>query len=717
MNPDTPAPAPETRPSNSLPLALIYAAFAGMWILFSDQAMLWLFSDPADYAMASTFKGLLFVVVTTLLLYGLMRRQEAGEAAISVGHGLRWPILLMGMLVAGLTTVVIQRSLGRGEGLGVAAWIGTAGLLTLIALGAVLLILRQRTQLQLAQATRIAQAERLRALKLLAAIADSSEDAIFALDMNGRFVMANRIVQAETGKTQAELLGADECSLFPPEAAARVMADNQWVLTNGVSRSVEETLPLATGERTLLTTKSPLRDPAGEIIGLLGISRDITDRKAAENALRATEQRFHDIVSASADWIWEIDTEHRYTYASESVWDLLGYTPAEILGKTPFDLMPPQEAARVRGLFEDFVARREPFRDLDNITLHKDGSLRHVSTNGIAILAADGELLGYRGLDRDITEKRLAQMALEETGNRLRTLVNTLPDLVWLKDTHGVYLACNHRFEAFFGAREADIVGKTDHDFVPAELADFFRANDQAAIEADGPSSNEEEVAFASDGHREMLHTLKTPIHDGAGRVIGVLGIARDITQRKAAEAALLRLKDDLAATLRAIPDLLFELDETGRYLKVEATAHDLLAAPAEQMLGRTIGDMLPPEATRTIMDALQSAARNGTDYGRTITLPLEAGPRHFELSVARKSMDSGSGQRFIVLSRDITARKMAEDELRRNNEELQRFNRATVGRELDMIELKKQINALARELGRQPPYPLRFLESDNTTK
>lgn len=588
MQGDTPSTtsASVQHQTNSLTLALIYAAFAGVWILFSDQILVWLFSDPASHAMASTFKGLLFVMVTTLLLYGLMRRMEGGATTtLPVGKELRWPAWLLLLLVVGLTAMVIRRSLARGEGLAVAAWIGTAGLLILIALGAVLLILRQRAQLDPAQATRKAQDERLRALKLLAAIADSSEDAIFALDMRGRFVMANRVVLVNSGKTMEELLGKDVSMLFPPEVAEVLIEDNQWVLAHGVSRSVEETLPLAAGERTLSTTKSPLRDESGKIIGLLGISRDITERKAAEDALRASELRFHDIVSVSADWIWEIDTECRFTYASESVRDMLGYTPAEILGKTPFDLMPPLEAVRVRALFADIMVRRAPFRDLDNINLRKDGSLRHVATNGIAILAADGTLLGYRGLDRDITEQRLDQLALEETGHRLRALVNTLPDLVWLKDTNGVYLACNPRFEAFFGAREADIIGKTDHDFVPAELADYFRAHDLAAITADAPSSNEEEVTFASDGHREILHTIKTPILDSAGQVIGVLGI-----------------------------------------------------------------------------------------------------------------------------SRDITARKTAENELRQNIDELQRFNRATVGRELVMVELKKQVNTLARELGREPPYPLSFL-------
>lgn len=129
---------------------------------------------------------------------------------------------------------------------------------------------------------------------------------------------------------------------------------------------------------------------------------------------------------------------------------------------------------------------------------------------------------------------RLARgnQALAEHGARLSALLNTLPDLVWLKDPNGVYLICNPRVERLFGAPEADIVGKTDAAFVEPELAACFRENDRAAIAAGGPRVNEEWLTFASDGHRELTETIKVPVHDNRGRLLGVLGIARDITER-----------------------------------------------------------------------------------------------------------------------------------------------------------------------------------------
>jgi PAS domain S-box-containing protein len=112
----------------------------------------------------------------------------------------------------------------------------------------------------------------------------------------------------------------------------------------------------------------------------------------------------------------------------------------------------------------------------------------------------------------------------------LRTLIGTIPDLIWLKDLEGVYLACNPMFERFFGAKEAAIIGRTDYDFVDAELADFFREHDRKAVSAVAPCVNLEWVTFADDGHRALLETIKSAMRDDEGRLIGVLGIARDIT-------------------------------------------------------------------------------------------------------------------------------------------------------------------------------------------
>jgi len=146
------------------------------------------------------------------------------------------------------------------------------------------------------------------------------------------------------------------------------------------------------------------------------------------------------------------------------------------------------------------------------------------------------------------TQKR-GNFSLWQSERRFRTLLDTIPDLIWLKDAEGVYLSCNASFERFFGAKETDIVGKTDYAFVDQQLADFFRENDRKAMAAGKPTNNEEWITFADDGYRCLLLTTKTPMYDAAGNIIGVLGIGRDISALRQAEEERLKLESQLLQT------------------------------------------------------------------------------------------------------------------------------------------------------------------------
>ncbi len=225
----------------------------------------------------------------------------------------------------------------------------------------------------------------------------------------------------------------------------------------------------------------------------------------------------------AADGIFIANPQGRYIEVNRRGCEMVGYSRAELLHMSMADLVAPEELTRHPIRMEELRAGKSVTSERQ---LHcKDGRLLPVEITGQML--SDGNLLG---IVRDITERQQAQKALERERARLKTLVQTIPDLVWLKDMSGVFLACNSTFERLYNTTEAEIVGKTDYDFVNAELADFFRANDQAAIAAGGPRLNDEWVTFADSGRRILLETIKTPMVDATGQVIGVLGISRDVT-------------------------------------------------------------------------------------------------------------------------------------------------------------------------------------------
>ncbi len=135
-------------------------------------------------------------------------------------------------------------------------------------------------------------------------------------------------------------------------------------------------------------------------------------------ALTKSEERFRDIIFSSADWVWEVDKDGKYTYSSQKSIDFFKVSEGEIIGKTPFDLMPEDEAKRVAAIFAEIVAKKEPIKDLENWNIGKNGELICLLTNGLPILNNEGELVGYRGIDKDITERKLFEQELIKAKER-----------------------------------------------------------------------------------------------------------------------------------------------------------------------------------------------------------------------------------------------------------------------------------------------------------
>ncbi|MBP2029514.1 PAS domain S-box-containing protein [Methanohalophilus levihalophilus] len=222
--------------------------------------------------------------------------------------------------------------------------------------------------------------------------------------------------------------------------------------------------------------------------------------------------------------------------------EMTGYSREELIGITARILYPTQQDF-------DFVGSEKYKQIAEKGTGAVQTRWKKKSGEIIDILLASTPLdvtdlsKGVTFTATDITEQKIVERKLVEREGQISALIKTIPDLVWLKNPDGVYLACNSKFERFFGAKEAEIIGKTDYYFVGKELADFFTKNDRNVIEAGKSIINEEEVTYADDGHTELLETIKTPMYDSEGQLIGVVGIGRDITHRKEIEESLLQAK------------------------------------------------------------------------------------------------------------------------------------------------------------------------------
>jgi PAS domain S-box-containing protein len=184
------------------------------------------------------------------------------------------------------------------------------------------------------------------------------------------------------------------------------------------------------GRKVLLEIEeSPLQDEEGKVIGIIGAARDVTESKKVEEILQASEERFRALTENTSDWIWEVDKSFVYTYASPKVKDLLGYEPNDVIGKTPFDFMPEREARRISEISHSILAAHKPFKSLENINLHKDGREIILETSGIPIFDKNGNFSGYRGIDRDITERKQARESLKQKEVELEIKARNLEEV------------------------------------------------------------------------------------------------------------------------------------------------------------------------------------------------------------------------------------------------------------------------------------------------
>ncbi|MCK4871609.1 MAG: PAS domain S-box protein, partial [Phycisphaerales bacterium] len=248
-------------------------------------------------------------------------------------------------------------------------------------------------------------------------ITENANDAIITADTTGVIQFWNEAAERIFGYTSKEAVGQNLMDLIVPsqyhDAKRKGMAG---FARTGAGAAVGKTLELTAlrkdgTEFPIDLSVSGYKDRQGFVA--MALVRDITDRKQAEEAVRRSEARFRDIAESMSDWVWEIDADGVYTYCSARVEQVLGYRSDEMIGKTPFDFIEPDEVERVREELARAIEADDPIRDLENWNRTKDGRRVCLLTSGIPIHDEAGEMIGYRGVDSDITDRKQAEEAIE----------------------------------------------------------------------------------------------------------------------------------------------------------------------------------------------------------------------------------------------------------------------------------------------------------------
>ncbi len=405
------------------------------------------------------------------------------------------------------------------------------------------------------------------------------------------------------------------------------------------------------------------RDQNGQPLYFVTAIMDITQRKLAEDALKELNEFKKQVINSAQEGIVVYGRDLKYTVWNPYMENLTGLTASEVLGKHPMDFFPFLKASHVmdtinKALNGEICAPVEfPF------SVPSTGKTGWVSETTGPLRDAQGKIIGAISTVRNITENKRTEEALSNSETKLRTVVQTIPDLIWLKDKDGVYLSCNAMFERFFGARESEIIGKTDYDFLDRGLADFFCEHDRLAMEAGKPTSNEEWITFADDGHRAYLDTIKSPMYDSNGTLTGVLGIGRDITKRKRAEVMLQESEEKFRTIMDQSSDIIAITDDKGFITYASSASASYFLYTPEEICGHHfmefVDDSVATKAITIFKDIVEHGARSNADW----MLKRKDGST-FIGNLIGSNFRSGGMNGVLFVIRDVTERKKEEEEL-----------------------------------------------------
>ncbi len=259
-------------------------------------------------------------------------------------------------------------------------------------------------------------------------------------------------------------------------------------------------------------------------INLLKIEKEIADTNLAKS-----EQRFRGIIETTSDFIWEVDNESKYTYVSPQAEQILGYDSPEMIGKRPFEFMPQKESKRIEGVFNKLAAAKKPIIGLENINMKKDGQEVILETNGVPFFDLKGKLLGYRGIDRDITERKTAAESLHRSETNLRALLNATTDVAFLIDREYKIISLNQALSTYVGKNIDDLVGINALSLLPPDLAKSRKAKMDEAFNTGKP------VRWEDHGVIGWSDNNIYPISDNTGKVTSLAIFSLDISEQKRA--------------------------------------------------------------------------------------------------------------------------------------------------------------------------------------
>ena len=392
------------------------------------------------------------------------------------------------------------------------------------------------------------------------------------------------------------------------------------------------------------------------------LRQELSERRQAEAALRASELRLRDVTEAASDWIWEMDANLRFTYLSERFYALTGIASQQVLGQTRWEIAAIHSAADQHKWrqHQELLARRLPFRDFvyqTKLTGHGGG--RYLKISGKPILDGQGQFQGYRGTGTDITEQVKAEAALYESELRLRRIIDLVPHMIFARDRRGHFLLANRAAADAYGMTVEKLVHR-EQPLSPDANQDLeqMRADDLEVMESGVAKLIAEETFTDPAGQVRTLQTLKIPFIEPGLNDTAVLSVAIDITEQKHAKEEVARMRLYLKNIIDSMPSMLIGVDPWGYITVLNQPAEQAGGASWEAAQGRFFGEVFPRLESQ--FEQVRQAIRLGHSIKTPrMTLDVEGELHYADVMVYPLMAEGASGA--VIRVDDVTARVRIE--------------------------------------------------------
>lgn len=623
-------------------------------------------------------------------------------------------------------------------------------------------------------------------------------DSIFLKDISGKYILINknfkRLIDADS---ISNILGKTDAVLFSSAVAEKYLREDENLLKGEIPiiRRKDETKN-GKNLQVTITTKLPLRNNKDKIIGILGICSDITENEIASKELREKNEILEKersllraLMDNMPDTIYIKDTECKFLDGNpQQIKVTKAGTHENLLGKSDFDFYP-KDVAEIFHMDDEKVIRTgEPVINKEEIGFDPQGNIRVKSTTKVPFRDADGNILGLVGIGRDITSQKEAEEKLKEQAhhlqeinvlleerqeeiqqqsqelssqntilenerNLLRTLIDAVPDVIYIKDKESRFISANKQILEVMKARSLkNLEGKTDFDFYPKEIATGYFEDERKVIETGESLINKPEMGFDKKGNQITIYTTKVPYFDADGNVAGIVGVGRDVTelidyQQKLKDQAgdlkeknklleerqeeiqkqseflteqnlvLEKEKNLLRTLIDNMPDYIYIKDRECRFLTVNLQLLKVMHADnLDDIIGKTDYDTAPnKESAESYYQDDMKIIQSGKAIINKEEVGFDENDRERIMSTSKVPYYDADGNvaGIVGIGRDITKQKKSEKQLREQAQNLQEVN-------VILEERQEKIQQQTEELNRQAQILKKAnveLEQLNSTK